>query len=99
MGEAAHAQAKHAVAEQIADACLAAAKSFSVEVKIKNADAFVTGSQSLSTPTFVVNEAPVRVGWAADDGQVFAFCSIAFGSIPRGPRRARAASVESVANA
>ncbi len=37
------------------DAFLAAAKSFSVEVKIKNADAFVTGSQSLSTPTFVVN--------------------------------------------
>jgi len=38
-----------------ADAFLAAAKSFGVEVKIKNADAFVTGTQSLSTPTFVVN--------------------------------------------
>jgi thiol:disulfide interchange protein DsbA len=37
------------------DAFLAAAKSFGVEVKIKNADAFVTGTQSLSTPTFVVN--------------------------------------------
>jgi len=37
------------------DAFLAAAKSFGVEVKIKNADAFVNGSQSLSTPTFVVN--------------------------------------------
>jgi thiol:disulfide interchange protein DsbA len=33
---------------------LAAAKSFGVEVKIKNADAFVNGTQSLSTPTFVV---------------------------------------------
>ena len=37
------------------DAFLAAAKSFGVEVKIKNADAFVNGTQSLSTPTFVVN--------------------------------------------
>ena len=34
---------------------LAAAKSFGVEVKIKNADAFVNNSGSLSTPTFVVN--------------------------------------------
>jgi thiol:disulfide interchange protein DsbA len=34
---------------------LAAAKSFGVEVKMKAADAFVTGTQSLSTPTFVVN--------------------------------------------
>jgi undecaprenyl-diphosphatase len=38
--------------------------------------------------------AGLALGWAW-----FAFCSIAFGSIPRGPRRARAASVESVANA
>lgn len=37
------------------DAFLAAAKSFGVEVKMKNADAFVNGTQSLSTPTFVVN--------------------------------------------
>ena len=29
----------------------------------------------------------------------FAFCAIGFGSIPRGPRRARSASVEGVANA
>jgi len=34
---------------------LAAAKSFGVEVKIKNADAFVNNSGSLSTPTFVIN--------------------------------------------
>jgi thiol:disulfide interchange protein DsbA len=34
---------------------LAAAKSFGVEVKMKNADAFVNGSQELSTPMFVVN--------------------------------------------
>lgn len=34
---------------------LAAAKSFGVEVKIKNADAFVNNTGSLSTPTFVVN--------------------------------------------
>jgi protein dithiol oxidoreductase (disulfide-forming) len=33
---------------------LAAAKSFGVEVKIKNADAFVNNTGSLSTPTFVV---------------------------------------------
>src|SRR5262249_32963487 len=37
------------------DAFLAAAKSFGVETKMKNADAFVNGTQSLSTPTFVVN--------------------------------------------
>jgi thiol:disulfide interchange protein DsbA len=37
------------------DAFLAAAKSFGVEVKMKNADAFVSGTQSLSTPTIVVN--------------------------------------------
>lgn len=37
------------------EAFLAAAKSFGVEVKMKNADAFVNGTQSLSTPTFVVN--------------------------------------------
>jgi len=36
------------------EAFLAAAKSFGVEMKMKNADAFVTGTQSLSTPTFVV---------------------------------------------
>jgi membrane-associated phospholipid phosphatase len=29
----------------------------------------------------------------------FAFCAIGFGSIPRGPRRARSASVEGIANA
>ena len=34
---------------------LAAAKSFGVEVKVKNADAFVNNTGSLSTPTFVVN--------------------------------------------
>jgi len=34
---------------------LAAAKSFGVETKMKNADAFVNNTQSLSTPTFVVN--------------------------------------------
>jgi membrane-associated phospholipid phosphatase len=38
--------------------------------------------------------AGLALGWAW-----FAFCSIAFGSIPRGPRRARAASAESVARA
>ena len=38
--------------------------------------------------------AGLALGWAW-----FAFCSIAFGSIPRGPGRARAATVESVANA
>jgi undecaprenyl-diphosphatase len=38
--------------------------------------------------------AGLALGWAW-----FAFCSVAFGSIPRGPRRARAASVESVASA
>jgi membrane-associated phospholipid phosphatase len=38
--------------------------------------------------------AGLALGWAW-----FAFCSIAFGSIPRGPRRARTASVESIANA
>ncbi|MEJ0034685.1 MAG: thiol:disulfide interchange protein DsbA/DsbL [Gammaproteobacteria bacterium] len=37
------------------DAFLAASKSFGVEMKMKNADAFVNGTQSLSTPTFVVN--------------------------------------------
>jgi protein dithiol oxidoreductase (disulfide-forming) len=36
------------------DAFLAAAKSFGVETKMKSADSFVTGTQSLSTPTFVV---------------------------------------------
>jgi protein dithiol oxidoreductase (disulfide-forming) len=36
------------------EAFLAAAKSFGVEMKMKSADAFVTGTQSLSTPTFVV---------------------------------------------
>jgi membrane-associated phospholipid phosphatase len=38
--------------------------------------------------------AGLALGWAW-----FAFCSIAFGSIPRGPRRTRAASSESVASA
>ncbi len=37
------------------EAFLAAAKSFGVEVKMKGADAFVTATESLSTPTFVVN--------------------------------------------
>jgi thiol:disulfide interchange protein DsbA len=34
---------------------LAAAKSFGVEVKIKNADAFVNATGALSTPTFIIN--------------------------------------------
>jgi len=38
--------------------------------------------------------AGLALGWAW-----FAFCSIGFGSIPRGPRRARATRVEGVANA
>jgi thiol:disulfide interchange protein DsbA len=37
------------------EAFLAAAKSFGVEVKVRNADAFVNNTGSLSTPTFVVN--------------------------------------------
>lgn len=37
------------------DAFLAAAKSFGVETRMKSADAFVNNTQSLSTPTFVVN--------------------------------------------
>lgn len=37
------------------EAFLAAAKSFGVETKMKNADAFVNNTQSLSTPTFIVN--------------------------------------------
>jgi thiol:disulfide interchange protein DsbA len=37
------------------EAFLAAAKSFGVETKMKNADAFVTSTQALSTPTFIVN--------------------------------------------
>jgi thiol:disulfide interchange protein DsbA len=34
---------------------VAAAKSFGVEAKIRNADAFVTSTGALSTPTFIVN--------------------------------------------
>jgi protein dithiol oxidoreductase (disulfide-forming) len=36
------------------EAFLAAAKSFGVETKMKNADAFVMNTQALSTPTFIV---------------------------------------------
>jgi thiol:disulfide interchange protein DsbA len=37
------------------DTFLAAAKSFGVETRMKNADAFVNNTQALSTPTFIVN--------------------------------------------